>query len=82
MTRNSLSHSKKLAIVKTLLNASWTDTLYSGKNFVDHLLTVGMQSLQEVKQLTRSYLRSSAFVSQSIEDLNTKRVGTEQDVQK
>ena len=41
MTRNSLSHYKKLAIVQTLLNASWTDALYSGKNFADHLLTVG-----------------------------------------
>lgn len=77
MTRNSLPHSKKLAIVQTLLNASWTDALYSGKNFADHLLTVGTQSLQEVKQLTRSYLGSSAFVSQSIEVLNTKRVETE-----
>ena len=82
MTHNSLSHSKKLAIVKTLLNASWTYALYSGNNFVDHLLTVGIQILQEVKQLTRSYLRSLAFVSQSIEDFNTKRVDTEQDVKK
>ena len=77
MTQNSLSHSKKLAIVKTLLNARWTDALYSGKNFSDHFLTVGTQSLQEVKQLTRSYLTFSAFVSHSIEDLNTKRVDTE-----
>jgi len=77
MTRNSLPHSKKLAIVQTLLNASWTDALYSGKNGADHLLTVGTQSLQEVKQLTRSYLGFSAHVSQSIEDLNTKKVETE-----
>lgn len=77
MTRNSLPHSKKLAIVQTLLNASWTDALYSGKNWADHLLTVGTQSLQEVKQLTRSYLGFSARVSQGIEDLNTKKVEIE-----
>ena len=41
MTRNSLPHCKNLAIVQALQNASWTNALYSGKNWADHLLTVG-----------------------------------------
>ncbi|KAH9288482.1 hypothetical protein KI387_032599 [Taxus chinensis] len=74
MTRNSLPHSKKLAIVQTLLNASWTDALFSGKNWADHLLSVSTQGLTEVKELTRSYLGISAHVSQTIENLNTINV--------
>ncbi|XP_057862484.2 uncharacterized protein LOC131070832 isoform X1 [Cryptomeria japonica] len=74
MTRNSLPHSKKLAIVHTLLNASWTDVLYSGKNWADHLLSSSTQGLREVKELTRSYLGVSAHVSQTIENLNDNNV--------
>eukprot|EP01018_Ginkgo_biloba_P030994 Gb_22454 [translate_table: standard] len=74
MARNSLPNSKRLAIVQTLLNASWTDALYSGKNWADHVLTAGTQGLTEVKQLTRSYLGASAFVSRTIEDLNSIKV--------
>lgn len=39
MTRNSISSERRLAVLKTLLNVTWADALYSGKNADGHVLS-------------------------------------------
>ncbi|KAL4190192.1 hypothetical protein AMTRI_Chr07g74560 [Amborella trichopoda] len=74
MAPNSISSKKRLAILQTLLNATWADSLYTGRNGASHLLSSGTQSLAEVKQLTRSYLGVSATISQTLQELNIEKV--------
>ncbi|KAI5073618.1 hypothetical protein GOP47_0011631 [Adiantum capillus-veneris] len=69
MTYNSQSNAKTNAIIKTLLNATWTDAVYSGRNQQDHLLSASTQSLGEVQQLTRSYLGEAAIIAQVMNSL-------------
>eukprot|EP00249_Psilotum_nudum_P036964 c9142_g1_i1 orf=474-1886(-) len=76
MTRNSQPNSKRLTIVQTLLNASWSDALYSGKNWQDHVLSASAQNLVEVKELTREYLGDSAVLAQHVQDLNSEKLQT------
>ncbi|OVA10158.1 Transferrin family [Macleaya cordata] len=74
MASNSISREKRLVVLQSLLNATWIDALYTGKNGAGHLLSSSAQGLAQVKKLTRSYLGKSASISQSIQELNTKKV--------
>ncbi|KAJ8615993.1 hypothetical protein MRB53_035365 [Persea americana] len=74
MARNSISSKKRLAVLQTLQNATWVDTLYSGKNGNGHVLSSSTQGLAAMKKLTRSYLGLSASISQAIQELNVKEV--------
>lgn len=76
MTSNSQLNAKVKAIVKTLLNASWTDALYSGKNGEDHVLSASSQSLVGIKELTRSYLGEAATVAQNMDNLQNVNVSS------
>ncbi|KAI3983577.1 hypothetical protein MKX01_000589 [Papaver californicum] len=74
MTSNSISSNKRSAVFQSLLNATWVDALYTGKNAAGHLLSSSAQGLTLVEKLTRSYLGNSAFISSSIQELNSKKV--------
>ncbi|TXG64453.1 hypothetical protein EZV62_011447 [Acer yangbiense] len=68
---NSIPNTKRLFILQTLTNATrMNDALYAGKNGASHLLSPSTQELVAVKKLTRSYLGKSAFISQSIQEVN------------
>ncbi|KAH7433512.1 hypothetical protein KP509_07G072700 [Ceratopteris richardii] len=69
MTFNSQSNTKKNAIVKALLNANWSDFLYSGKNPQDHILSGSTQGLAELQELTRSFLGGSARAAEAMDSL-------------
>ncbi|KAI3849816.1 hypothetical protein MKW98_026730 [Papaver atlanticum] len=74
MTSNSISSKKRSAVLQSLLNATWVDALYTGKNAAGHLLSSSAQGLTRVEKLTRSYLGNSASISSSIQELNLKKV--------
>ncbi|CAM6127005.1 unnamed protein product [Calypogeia fissa] len=74
MTQNSLPEPVKQAAITTLLHANWTQTLYTGRNWRNSLLSVSTQGLAQVTQLTRQYLNTSAQVSQTIMDLDANRI--------
>ncbi|KAI3921677.1 hypothetical protein MKW92_049166 [Papaver armeniacum] len=74
MTSNSISSKKMSAVLQSLLNATWVDALYTGKNAAGHLLSSSAQGLTQVEKLTRSYLGNSASISSSIQELNLKKV--------
>ncbi|RZC76414.1 hypothetical protein C5167_000489 [Papaver somniferum] len=74
MTSNSISSEKRSAVLQSLLNATWVDALYTGKNAAGHLLSSSAQGLTLVKKLTRSYLGNSASISSGIQELNLKKV--------
>ncbi|MCO5566468.1 hypothetical protein L7F22_020145 [Adiantum nelumboides] len=74
MTYNSQSNAKVNAVIKTLLNATWTDAIYSGKNQEDHIFSASTQSLSQVQQLTRSYLGESATIAQIMNSLQDVQV--------
>nr|DAD26158.1 TPA_asm: hypothetical protein HUJ06_027626 [Nelumbo nucifera] len=72
MTSNYISNEKRLAVLDTLINGSWNDVLYTGKNGAGHMLSTSTQGLAAIKKVTRSYLGTSASISQSIQELNTE----------
>ncbi|XP_026424995.1 serotransferrin-like [Papaver somniferum] len=74
MTSNSISSKKMSAVLQSLLNATWVDALYTGKNAAGHLLSSSAQGLILVEKLTRSYLGNSASISSSIQEINLKKV--------
>ncbi|XP_058094430.1 uncharacterized protein LOC131240319 [Magnolia sinica] len=74
MARNSISSRKLSVVLQTLLNATWASALYTGKNANSHVLSSSTQGLSVVKQLTRAYLGVSASISQTIQELNVKKV--------
>lgn len=76
MSSNSQLNAKTKAIVQTLLNASWIDALYSGKNGEDHILSASSQSLVEVNELTRSYLGEAAIVAHNMDNLQSVNVSS------
>eukprot|EP00250_Pteridium_aquilinum_P015428 c22571_g1_i4 orf=76-1551(+) len=76
MTFNAQLKAKQIAITETLLNASWTDALYSGKNWEDHVLSSSAQSLVEIRELTRSYLGEAAIVAQDMDSLHNTNISS------
>ncbi|KAK9124288.1 hypothetical protein Sjap_013890 [Stephania japonica] len=74
MASNSISSVKKSAVQQMIQNTTWTSALYTGQNEANHLLSSSAQGLAVVKKLTRTYLGTSASISQSIQELNKKKV--------
>ncbi|XP_043699546.1 serotransferrin-like [Telopea speciosissima] len=70
MASNSISRKKRSVVLKTLLNVTRGDTLYTWKNGGGHLLSSSAQGIYMVNKVTRSYLGVSASISQSIQELN------------
>ncbi|KAK9168873.1 hypothetical protein Syun_001013 [Stephania yunnanensis] len=74
MARNSISNKKKSAVLQMIQDTTWTSALYTGQIGAERLLSSSARGLTLVEKLTRTYLGTLASISQSIQELNTKKV--------